>query len=234
MSGPVSYQKSVFTDMHGTQKRIHWFSDHHKKHSECAKETHSLSFLPLLIKSLKHATVPVEVFVEIGEGYRSTLSKTPNYINELVYRLQNEYSCLDANTKVCSSHFTQDVRFHNTDLRHTLFLKYTSVVLPWWKIEGMYMSSADQRFKSVRSYVMKESLRIKTTNMANLSLYAWVDQMICSRNERLRMDELPISPTLEEFIYDFSYLLSHKQSTPIHALYPPIVSTEPYYITIFD
>ena len=231
-SGPVSYQKSIFTDMNGVQKRIHWFSDHHKKHSECSQ--HSLSFLTLLMDSLKSASVPVEVFIEIGKEYRSTIPKTPNYINQLVYRLQHEYNCLEADTKICSSHFKQDIRFHNADLRHTLFNQYTLVVLPWWISDGRHLSNSQERFKQVREHVFNNALRVKITNMSILPLYAWIDQMICSRNQRLRMDELPISPTLEEFIYDFSYLLSHEQNTPIHALYPPMVSTVPYYMAIFD
>jgi hypothetical protein len=125
VSGLVSYEKVIYETYDKLRTfDVHYLGDVHYKKSKCHDEVfNSIQLLETTL--LKQIDIPIDVFVEVGLGYVG--ESDSNYLNSLITTFQTKYSCLLLDKSKCSSSFP-NVKFHNIDFRHSLFIEYQTII----------------------------------------------------------------------------------------------------------
>jgi hypothetical protein len=239
IQGSVAYEKVVYETLDNKTLDIHYLGDHHEKQTKCFGNV--MTTISLLQSSLT-SHIPIDVFIEIGIDVKGKDRDT--YLNDIVKEFQKNH-CLrkGLNERIECNKIYPDVRFHNVDFRHTLYVEYMTIVDHWWLKWGKYNNDMNHLLHTINGYV-SYLVNNKASTLPYLSDFendremqrlAFVYDMVVYRDKRYKgRANYPFSNSLSEFMGDLYYFIcsgySLAPSLSLHSFYPRYIKIRPYYL----
>ena len=190
VSGPISYKKIVldFDDYDSGQpfhKIIHLFGDRHVIRNQCKEK--SLKLEELVDKTIREHHEPIDIFCEMPFPKPYELTQNSDYLDSFYDYFHTKYDCFSYPPSEQCKQTLKPHRFHNIDLRITLYWKSYLIVLSQSQMHGIPIKS--NTFSEYNEHVnaMKTKLEEFIVSQADLNkatrLYIWTHFLISIRGQ---------------------------------------------------